>query len=151
MTKDNLPSVIDRTAPLAVQVDQILNHGLAVPEDDPQVIAQSIANRLLQAESIEELFAPTTTKNSTDLVGQRLQLRDAVIRKSDLENTQMYMLIDAVNLETGEAIVMNTSSPRIMAQVARASDLGALPLSVQVVEVGVAKTGQNAPTGLILA
>lgn len=153
----NAPAIIDRTQTQAAQLRDVLAGNGQLAEDDPALIAKNIANQLLAADSLDALFSRQQTVNSTDLVGHRLKVRNAVLRKSDLENTDAYILVDAVDLESGEVVVMNTSSPRIMAQVLRAMELGAIDaekgkaLDVQVVEVGAAKTGQSAPTGLILA
>lgn len=157
MAPKNSPAIADRTNSPAEQLRGVLRRGEVIGDDDPKVIATNIANSLLEANSLDALFSEQQTVNSTDLVGHKLQIRNAVLRKSDLENTEAYILVDAVDLDSGEVIVMNTSSPRIMAQVLRAMELGAIDpdkskaLDVRVVEVGKAKTGQNAPTGLILA
>lgn len=153
----NAPAIVDRSLTPAEQLRGVLQRGEKLGDDDPQVIATNIANQLLAADSLDALFSEQQTVNSTDLVGHALKIRNAVLRKSDLENTDAYILVDAIDVDSGEVLVMNTSSPRIMAQVLRAMELGAIDpdkskaLDVRVVEVGKAKTGQNAPTGLILA
>lgn len=129
--------------------------------EDPAIVARRMAEQVLQAQSLDDVFAKTQTHSAPEVIGIPLIIRDILLRDSELENTETYALINAVcpgdytPFITGEVVVVNTSSPRIMAQLCRAKDLGALdnpdkPLTVRVVEVGTAKPGQNAPLGLEL-
>lgn len=153
------PAVIDRSTSLAEQMRGVISRGEAVPDEDPAIVAKRIAESLLEAADLDALFAEQKSVNAVDLTGREMHIRNAVIRNSEIENTVAYLLVDAVADDTGEVVVFNTSAPRIMAQVARAMELGAIDpaqappktLKVRVVEVGAAKTGQNAPMGLVLA
>lgn len=153
----NTPATIDRGGSLAEQMRGVITRGEAVPDEDPAVVAKRIAESLLEANDLDALFAEQKSVNAVDLNGRTLNIRNAVLRNSELENTDAYILVDAVADDTGEVLVFNTSAPRIMAQIARAMELGAIDpgasktLKVRVVEVGQAKTGQNAPMGLVLA
>lgn len=127
-----------------------LMRGEAVPEvEDPAIVKMRIVEQVLQAETVEDIFRNDQTVALGELVGSRIMVRDVVPMASAIkESSPVYLLIDAVDVTTGEKMVLNTSAARAMAQLWRAKEVGALPVQLQVVEVGRAKDGLNAPIGL---
>lgn len=126
-----------------------------LPEEDPQAVAEAIVDQILTATEDDEIFGITGgTKGTKEMVNVPLELRDVAFRNTQIVEKDgtvkqgVYALLDAIELESGELVILNTSSPRIMAQALRLKELERLPKKVVVTEVAVAKPGQSAPLGL---
>lgn len=132
----------------SMDVQQIM--GEALPEiEDTEQAQRAIVERILTADSLQDLFADTTTTATRDMVGIPVEISDCRLMRSTVDGSRgVYMLLDATNLETGEVCPMNTGSPNIMATVWRARQLDQLPIQVTVVEVAAARNGRNAPLGI---
>lgn len=124
--------------------------GDVLPEvEDAGDIQRSIAARILQAPDVAGVFEEGTTIGTKDLVGVPLQVTSVRIVESQIEDSHpVYMLIEAVNMTSGELLVVNTSSRHIMAQLYQLKALGVMPVEVAVKEVAKARPGQSAPLGL---
>lgn len=120
-----------------------------LPEVSAEDMSEAIMARILSSDSLEDIFREDGSTATRDLVGVPLEVRDCVVRESSLEGKQgVYMLLDAYRLDEGVPVLVNTGSPKVMAQVMRCKQRGFLPIQVQVVEVAAAKPGQSAPLGL---
>jgi hypothetical protein len=149
-------TTVEKAGPMAAQLTAALAGNGKFEDDDPKLVAERIAQQLLSADTLDDLFGTGGTVSGSECVGRTLRINDVILRPSDLDNTEVYALIHAIDADTGATVIVNTSSPRIMAQLCRAKDLGAMadpkkPLVVRVVEVGQAKPGQSAPIGMVLA
>lgn len=130
--------------------DTDLIMGAVLPEiEDSEEAQRSIVASILQAEDVAALFTDRSTTATKDVVGIPIRVFDVSLRVGEIDGKDgTYMLINAADLENGEAIVLNTGAPNIMATLWRAKQLGALPMEVSVQEVGRARAGRNAPLGL---
>lgn len=124
--------------------------GEALPEiEDTEQAQRAMVERILSADDLAGLFPDGSTTATRELIGQPIEVRDCRIMRGDIEGSRgVYMLLDIVNLATGETLVANTGAPNIMASVLRAKRLNVLPFQVEVVEVARAKPGRSAPLGL---
>jgi hypothetical protein len=137
-------------APTTVGDDLARIMGDTVPEvEDSEQAQRAIVERILAAETAEDVWQDSASTATRDLLGVPLEVRDVKLMASNIEGaTGTYALLDAVRLDTGEVILVNSGSPTIMATVVRRKQLGSLPMQCVVVEVGQAKPGQSAPLGL---
>lgn len=111
--------------------------------------ARNIAERILAADTLEDIFAEDSTTASKDMVGIGIRVKDVRIMQSELvEGVKSYMLIDAEVIETGEAVIINTGSRNIMAKMWACKVKKLLPVEVVITELGSGRTGENAPLGL---
>lgn len=110
--------------------------------------SEATINRLIMqtfaAEKAEDIFGGSGTISSQDAVGWPLSVRGYTLHRSDLaeDGPAVFMVVDAVRIDTGEVIALTTGSKRIMAQVVTAKARNVLPQNVVVVEVGAAKPGR---------
>jgi hypothetical protein len=124
--------------------------GDIAPEvEDPAEIQRMIVNRIVSAQSIDELFIETGTVATKEVVGVPLMVQDCRLLKGEIEGEEgVYMLIEAVRGDTGELVALNSGAPNIMSILYRGKKLGLLPLQVEVAEAGRARPGYNAPLTL---
>lgn len=131
------------------EVADLIRGRTLIPVEDSAEAQYSIAEDILAADDLGALFKERKSIAARDLVGVALRINSVKIRASTLEGKQgNYLLIDAVLLDTGEVIVMNTGAPNIVALLLRAAQLGVLPLEVVVAEAAKATPGRNAPLTL---
>ena len=110
---------------------------------------KSIIEKNLRAETVGDLFSDTGTIAAKDYVGIPIEVTDVRLAAGEVDGKDAtYMLIDAIVLGTGEAVVLNTGAPNITSKLYNAKLRGMLPLQVAVKEVGKARQGRNAPIGL---
>jgi hypothetical protein len=124
--------------------------GDIAPEvEDPAEIQRMIVNRIVSAQSIDELFIETGTVATKEVVGIPLMVQDCRLLKGEIEGEEgVYMLIEAVRGDTGELVALNSGAPNIMSILYKGKKLGLLPLQVEVAEAGRARPGYNAPLTL---
>lgn len=129
-------------------VEQIMGGALPAIEDGEQA-QRAIVERIMLAESIDDVWQDSTTTATRDLVGRPIRVYNARLMRSNIEGTRgVYMLLDVELLDTKERLVVNTGAPNIMAIIFRRMQLDGLPVECEVIEVGRAKPGLNPPLGL---
>jgi len=135
----------DELATREVDIKQVM--GEALPDvDDPEVAQRAIAERILNAEDLAGLFIDLKTTACKDAIGVPIEIRSCRVMRSNIDGARgTYMLLEAVNLTTGELCVFNTGAPQIMAVCLSATRQGALPLQVTVAEAAAAQPGKSAP------
>lgn len=133
-----------------VEQDLDLITGRALPEvEDGSEASENIVREILSADGLGALFRQRTTVATRNLIGIPLLVRDYQLRLSTIEGTEgIWMLIDAVRIDSGEVVMVNTGAKNIMALLIRAKQLEKLPVEVEVIELGRARPGQNAPLGI---
>lgn len=102
----------------------------AVPEAGGDAYSRIVA-QILAAESVDDLDAPWQA-NSLRLMLNR-PIRVDTIRRMPSDFTEglgFFLVLDGVELDTGERITATTGSVAIVAQLVRAHSLGELPLTV---------------------
>lgn len=112
--------------------------------DDPEQIQRAILERLMAAETVDQVLREDTTVATKALVGKPLQITDCRVMQSAFEGgLGVYLIAEAIDLDTGELIVINTGATKIVGQLVRLKQKGWLPIKVTVKEVGRAKEGQD--------
>lgn len=97
--------------------------------------AARIVGQLLNAGSIDDLDAPWQSNSLREWVGRQLRVTGVKQLPSDFAHSLgVFLVVDAVDVQTGEQIVATTGSISIVAQLARAFTLNAFPLTVIPVE-----------------
>jgi hypothetical protein len=124
--------------------------GDLVPEpEDSELVQRKIVEQLARATTAAELFSDHSSTATKDLVGVPLKVTDCRLVESSLADSRgVYMLMEATNMITGEVILVNSGSPKVMMIIYRLRGLGMLPVEVAVKEVAPAKPGRSAPLGL---
>lgn len=105
----------------------------AVPGDDGSG-GERIVTQLLAAASIDDLNAPWDGTSGRNLAGKRLTIRGIVQRPSSFDGgTGIFLVVDAADSKTGEALTFTTSAISVVLQLAKAHNLGMFPLIAEVV------------------
>ena len=124
------------TAPVPIAADIIARVREAVqgiPEADGEG-AESIIRQLLDAQTIDDLNAPWEGSSGRSLAGKRLSIRGCHQRPSSFEDgAGVFLVVDAADAKTGEALTFTTSAVSVVLQLARAWSLGLFPLIADVV------------------
>jgi hypothetical protein len=143
--------------PLSAQLTRALAGEEILTTDNAEEVQARIVAQILASDTVEQVFDNEGTTATMKMIGEIVVLRDVALRPSQIQAipgqpppSLVYAILEVGVPATGEIKILNTGSPRIMAQACKAKDLGALPLEVRVVEVGRAKPGMNAPLGLEL-
>ena len=87
----------------------------------------SIALRIAQAESVEEVLNPQSTISGQDLVGRPFVVRSLRLARSTFSGgLPFYMQLDVVFPDTGETSVVSCGSLNVMSQLAKLGQMNAL-------------------------
>lgn len=124
--------------------------GEVVPEpEDSEAIQLKIVEQIARADSLEALFADHSSIGTKDIVGKPILISDCRLVESTITDSRgVYMLIEAADLTTGEVMLLNSGSPKIMMVIYQLKKRGMLPVECAVREVAPARPGRNAPLGL---
>lgn len=121
----------------------------AIDVESSPAMARSIIERNLSAETVDDVFAEQTTLACKDKVGDPIRVVDVRLAEGEIDGeATTYMLIDAIDMQTGEVLVMNTGAPQITSKLFNLKLKGALPIEVYVKEASPAKRGRNAVLSL---
>lgn len=113
--------------------------------ESSESMARGIIERNLKAETVDDVFAEQTTLACKDFVGNPIRVTDVRLAEGEIEGqATTYMLIDAVDMNTGDVLVMNTGAPQITSKLFNLKAKGALPIEVYIIEAAPAKRGRNA-------
>lgn len=132
------------------EVDIARLMGDVMPEaEDSDVVQRQMVARILEAETLEGIFADFKTTATRDLIGVPIQIASCRLREGEQDGKKgVYMLLDCARLDDGEVFVANTGAPQIMAVVWGSMLHNALPIQVEVAEAQAAKAGRSAPLRL---
>lgn len=122
---------------VAVQADDSLLatiEAMGVDLDiDPGDMAEQITKRLLTAESLDDLLSPQEAEKADDWIGKAIEVHGGRWMRSDYdEGAPVYLLIDAVDVESGERVLITCGARNVMAQVMRMHQQGWLPAKVKI-------------------
>ena len=152
---DTLPaSVLDRIEDIdSATALQILVGEIEIEAPTDVDFSRAIMGRILESDDPFDMLAGSVALGHS--IGEKFALGDFILVPSDIPDSsrKVYMLIDAVNLSTGERIVCNTSAPNIMAQLWRAWQFAKegknpWPIEVVIEKAKEAKPGKNPPVRL---
>ncbi|MGH2998878.1 MAG: hypothetical protein ACRDNM_06215 [Gaiellaceae bacterium] len=117
-----------------------------IPDADTSAIAEEQLNKLLFAESEEELLAEVPTWSSKDVVGKAFRIFPAgrlwpskYVSRSGRKGA--FLSVQATEAESGEMGVFNSSSPRIVGKLVWYAKHSQLPANFQVVKIGETSNG----------
>lgn len=117
--------------------------------EDSEAIQRLIVARILGAKSAADIFTDDSTTATKEIVDVPLVINEVRLARSEIEDARpVYMLIEAVRKDTGEMIVLNSGSAKIMATLYQCKRLGLLPVEASVYEIGAKRPGRSAPLGL---
>ncbi len=123
---------------------------VAPDAEDEQAVQRALVERILAADTLADTFQDLTTIATRDLKDKPIVIRDCRLMESQIEGSRgVYMLLDCVDMGTGEQFVANTGAPQIMATVWGSKRHGFLPIEVAVAEAKAAKPGRDAPLKLV--
>lgn len=115
-----------------------LVEGTAMPEariEDPEVVAQEIAQRILGATDVETILGMFESTPMQDLLGVPLDVAGVRFNASTFtEGPPVYAVIEATRLDTGEGVTSTCGGRSVMAALYRMWQLDAFPQKLQVVE-----------------
>lgn len=106
--------------------------------DLPQVesgedAARSIMARILASEDVDAVFQDSAAVAAQDVLDETFTLTDFRLMKSSYEDgPNVFGILDAVDVETGESRAITCGARNVMAQAFRLKTLGALPLAVKI-------------------
>ena len=107
---------------------------------------EGILAAIAAAQSPADLDAPWRSSDTAGLVGVPLSILSVTKSPSDFGGGLAYFLvIQAVMVQTGEPVTFTTGAVGIVAQLAKAYALGALPLRATIREAASRREGRNPP------
>ncbi|HEY5989328.1 MAG TPA: hypothetical protein VIV12_23545 [Streptosporangiaceae bacterium] len=122
----------DPDTPTLAEIAQALTRGVDVPEIEPEAMAAALVGRVMGLDDKADVLVPITPTTASLVTERPLQITDYQLRKSYyLDGLGVYLLIDAVDLSTGEVLLIMCGATNVVAQVLRAADLGALGVPVK--------------------
>lgn len=104
-----------------------------IPAAD-EASADRLILQLLDATGMDELNAPWDSSSTDALAGRTLSIRAVSQRPSRFEDGDgVFLVVDAIDGKTGERVTFTTSAVAVVLQLARAYQLGLLPVTAEVV------------------
>jgi hypothetical protein len=105
-----------------------------VPDAEEGGGLERILEAIAQAQSVADLDAPWRTHDAEQLAELPLTIRGITKAPSDYAGgLPWFLIVDAINETTGEAITFTTGSVNIVAQLVRTYTLGGFPCRARVV------------------
>jgi hypothetical protein len=108
-----------------------------VEERDPAAVAMEIISRIVNADSIADVFEQSGATHARDYLDTPFTLLDVKFNESTVgtEGPAFYALLSGVNPD-GEPVTITCGASQVLAQAWKLRDLGALPIDVILVESG---------------
>lgn len=132
--------VVEQSAPTAVAIpegneDAILALLASMGEqvvDTADDVSMTIAERILRAETVDQLLAPQGTTHARDILGQTIVILDAHWMESTLEGDgpPVYAVLDC--LVGDEPTAVTCGARTVMIQVLKAKNAGWLPMTCMI-------------------
>lgn len=112
--------------------------------ESSESMARSIIERNLRAETVDDVFDEQVTVACKDYVGNPMRVTGIRLAEGEIDGqSTTYMLIDAIDMNDGNALVLNTGAPQITSKLFNLHLKDALPVEVYIVEAAPAKRGRN--------
>lgn len=130
---DQSPEVLPRSpAEMSQRLGAMLSDAKSRAMEDPEEISRSIVERILKAETFEDVFAPQAVRHARELLDVPLVVHGIRFNQSDFEaGFGFYCLVDCTDAETGESVVVSVGGRNVMAQLFRADQLGVFPAKLK--------------------
>lgn len=102
---------------------------------DPQQAQLDIVRRILSSESVDDVLKQQEAIHASSVLGRPLRIVGIRFQESDFTEAgpDFYMLVDCVT-DDGEPYSITCGAVNVMAQLWKLDQLGAFPLSAQIVE-----------------
>ena len=96
---------------------------------DPEQASRDIVMQILAAEDVDAVFDIAGTTPVNEILGKAIQIDKARAMRSAYDaGATMYLLLDVVDLETGESLKVTCGARNVMAQLYRITQVGRLPV-----------------------
>jgi hypothetical protein len=128
------------------EVREALMSGKIPTPVDAGVVADMIAKRLLETESLDELMDIEGQNSTAKILNQPMMLRGAIFMPSDIEDATIpvFAVMDMVDTD-GVPHVMTCGAQGVLIQLLRLMEANALPRAVKLIEVGRQKGLKSRP------
>lgn len=115
-------------------LERVLFKGDTLEAPDATEQASGIVRRIMDAKTAEDVLGESTVTHARDILDTPLQVLTVHWNKSTLaEGLPIYAVLDCVD-DDGAPVTVTCGGVRVMAQVARLAELGALPARVRILE-----------------
>ena len=146
MAKDEAPSaalaLLDNHEQVALALAD-LEHDIELASETN--VQAAIIRKLAMSTTIEEALAETPTMSMSDAVGLAFLINSVAVMRSAYGSGQgAYLSCDAVNLDTGEQLILNTSG-KVAGRLWAIGRLGGLPMKVRIKTLKEGPPGQGNP------
>jgi len=146
MAKDEAPSaalaLLDNPEQVALALAD-LEHDIELASETN--VQAAIIRKLAMSTTIEEALAETPTMSMSDAVGLAFLINSVAVMRSAYGSGQgAYLSCDAVNLDTGEQLILNTSG-KVAGRLWAIGRLGGLPMKVRIKTLKDGPPGQGNP------
>ena len=100
---------------------------------DPEQASRDIVMQILAAEDVDAVFDIAGTTPCEEVLDRPLQIDQARAMRSAYDaGATMYLLLDVVDLETGESLKVTCGARNVMAQLYRITQVGKLPVRARI-------------------
>lgn len=100
---------------------------------DPEQASREIVLRILESPDVDAVFDQAGTTPCTEIIGKQIQIEGARAMKSAFESgATMYLLLDVVDLATGEKLLVTCGARNVMAQLYRIQQLDGYPVACRI-------------------
>ncbi len=114
------------------EVYRALRTGIEIHVASSTEVARRIVERIMAAESREELWDPIVPVGARDLSMTPIRVFGFQALKSSMNNAVgVFLMIDAVDLSSGEKLLVSCGAPNVVGKLVRAAQLDALPENVR--------------------
>ena len=101
---------------------------------DPEEASREIVLRILASGDADQVFDQAGTTPCSDILNTPIKITGARAMKSAYESgATMYLLLDVVDLTSGESLLVTCGARNVMAQLYRLTQLDALPVDCRIV------------------
>lgn len=115
-------------------LEKVLFKGDQVEVPDVTEQSAGIVRRIMEAKTAEDVLAETAVVHARDMLDTPIRVMSVHWNRSDIEGgLPIYAVMDCVD-EDGQPFVVTCGGIRVMAQVSRLAELGALPALVRILE-----------------
>lgn len=101
--------------------------------DDPTATYRQIIDQILSADTPEDVLTPVEAVSARDLVGQEFMLEGFSVNKSEFDvGSPFYASMQCREAGSNARIVINCGDQKVLAQLVRLGQLGALPVPIRI-------------------
>lgn len=133
MAKDTSTEVAIATPEQIEQARAAILDGELIPyTGDPETMSRAIVERILGAETAEEILTPQSLAAWRDYLDHPFTLKTFHLNRSSFEQgSSVYAVCDLVSLDDGAEMQVTCGGRNVLAQMLRLLELGTLPADVK--------------------